>query len=105
MSDILIKNVKMPDCCFRCPFKNHDGMWVRCIFTGENVEPETRRETKASSCPLIKVPTPHRRLIEEPKQLSYDGLAYISPTDSIGTAEYFLDQIRAMPTIIEAEGT
>ena len=64
MSDILIKNMKTPDCCFRCPFKNHDGMWVRCIFTGQNVEPETRRETKASSCPLIEVPAPHGRLID-----------------------------------------
>lgn len=51
----------------------------------------------------IEVPTPHGRLIEEPKQLSYDGLAYISPYDVIGTAKYFLDQIRAMPTIIEAD--
>lgn len=63
MSDILIKNMKMPDCCFKCPFKNHDGMWVRCIITGQNVEPETRRETKASSCPLIEL-QPHGRLID-----------------------------------------
>ena len=60
---ILIKGREMPDCCFRCPFKNHDGMWVRCIITGQNVEPETRRETKASSCPLIEVPQ-HSRLID-----------------------------------------
>lgn len=40
---------------------------------------------------------------EEPKQLSYDGLAHISPTDVIGTTEYYIDQIKSMPTIIEAE--
>lgn len=51
---------------------------------------------------VIEVP-PHGRLIEEPKQLSYGGLIYISPYDFIGTAKYFSDQVKAMPTIIEAE--
>lgn len=60
---IYIKNMKMPTNCRACHFKNHDGMWIRCIFTGQNIEPETKRETKASSCPLIKVPQ-HGRLVD-----------------------------------------
>lgn len=60
---VIVKGMKIPDCCFRCPFKKHYGMWVRCIFTRQNVEPEIRKKTKASSCPLVEVP-PHGRLID-----------------------------------------
>ena len=121
---VIVKGMKIPDSCFRCPFKNHDGMWVRCIFTGQNVEPETRRETKASSCPLIEVPTPHGDLIDR------DALAAdlkrqckevfktdaVSPDDFWITrnqaynerlwttwCESFFSYLKAFPTIIPAE--
>ena len=51
----------------------------------------------------IDVPTHHRRLIEEPELFHYGGLAKISPLDFNGIAKYFFDQIKAMPTIVEAE--
>ena len=111
MSDILIKNMKMPTSCMDCPFKGFDrasgrgnictideSITLHAVLDGLDV-----KFVKMGDCPIIEVPTPHGRLIEEPKQLSYDGLVYISPYDAIGTAKYFLDQIRAMPTIIPAE--
>lgn len=102
MSDVLIKGMKIPDCCFRCPFKNYYGMWVRCIFTRQNVEPEIRRKTKASSCPLIEVPTPHGRLIEEEPIIKYI-------TDGLNSGKFGYDAIEVLteikyaPTIIPAE--
>ncbi len=109
MSDILIKNIRMPDCWFRCPFKNHDGMWVRCIFTGQNVEPETRRETKASSCTLIEVHTPHGRLIDADALLESikEARKKDPEIEDVYTEDYFTvaEWVVSAPTIIGAEET
>lgn len=61
------------------------------------------KEKYEANCSAIAIKAPHSRLIEEPELFHYDGLAKISPLDYIGTAKYFLDQVKAMPTIIEAE--
>lgn len=62
------------------------------------------KEKYEANCSAITVKAPHSRLIEEPGLFHYGGLAKISPFDFIGTAKYFADQVKAMPTIIEAEG-
>ena len=60
--------------------------------------------TRADQCPLVELPEKHGRLIEEPTSFSYGGLAYISPLDFRAIAEYFVKQVKAQPTVIEAEG-
>lgn len=62
------------------------------------------KEKYEANCSAISIKTPHRRLIEEPEFLSYSGLEKISPFDCIGMTKYFADQVKAMPTIVEAEG-
>ena len=103
----------MPEGCPFCPLSH----WTRATneFAGCNIVPGKRyamlndiafavslAKSRPDWCPIVEIP-PHSRLTEEPKQLSYGGLAYISPNDCIEIAKYFSDQIKAMPTIIEAE--
>ena len=51
----------------------------------------------------VEVPTPHGRLIEEPKSYDYSGLVHISSDDYFGIAKYFAAQVRNQPTVIGAE--
>lgn len=51
----------------------------------------------------VEIPNPHKRLIEEPQFFDIQGLVFIAHNDLIGTAKYFMDQLRAQPTIVEAE--
>lgn len=89
---IYLPNMEMPeDGAYFCEVGVIDGVGTITFHT------EERQVFR-----MVEVP-PHGRLIEEPKQLSYGGLAYISPNDFIGIAKYFSDQIKAMPTIVEAE--
>lgn len=61
------------------------------------------KEKYEDNCSAIAIKAPHGRLIEEPEFLSYGGLAKISPFNFNGIAKYFADQVKAMPTIVEAE--
>lgn len=102
---IYIKGIKLPINCHECDaFGISDIVGLKCPCY-DDMNKYHFVVGRPNDCPLNEVPTPHGRLIEEPKQVDYGGLAYISPDDVIGTAKYFLDQIRAMPTIIEADST
>ena len=101
---VIVKGMEMPKSCITCPLCECRNECAYCEVGDKYLSwdwDERLRSSRNDHCPLQEVP-PHGRLIEEPKQLSYDGLVYISPYDAIGTAKYFLDQIRAMPTIIPA---
>ena len=65
MSDILIKNMKMPARCELCPFSGISGIsceLVSCTFTGKHRLFNDGQYIE--DCPLIEVPTPHGRLID-----------------------------------------
>lgn len=99
---ILIKGMEMPKNCWECSLSDVDDDYGRCcLFSGIACLNIGRQ----NNCPLIEIPTPHGRLIEEPKELHYGGLLNISPYDFVGTTEYFMNQIKEQPTIIEAEGS
>lgn len=61
------------------------------------------KEKYEANCSVIVIKAPHSRLIEEPELFHYGGLAKISPFDFNGIAKYFIGQVKAMPTIVEAE--
>lgn len=61
------------------------------------------KEKYEANYSAIAIKAPHSRLIEEPELFHYGGLAKISPLDFNGIAKYFFDQVKAMPTIVEAE--
>ena len=65
---ILIKDMKMPECCFRCPccsYVNNRDCYV-CDFTENIGYPEIVDVHEIEDwCPLVEIPTPHGRLIDE----------------------------------------
>lgn len=101
---LLIKGMEMPNNCHECelvdilPTCPCRKMADEDFWNNVSLAVEGHKD-----CPLSEVKTPHRRLIEEPESFHYGGLAKISPLDCIGTAKYFFDQVKAMPTIVEAE--
>ena len=99
---VLVKGWSIPtNGCCGCNFRT--GKYCGILDKNERVLEHAERYTRPSNCPLVDVPTPHGRLIEEPKELEYSGLAYIYHSDFQGIAEYFAKQIRTLPTVIEAE--
>lgn len=84
---VLIKGMKMPKNCEDCRFEDFGG----CMF----------RVTR-SECPLVEVPTPHGRLIDE-KQIPYVDLNADMPQSKVRVWTTVKDKIDRLPTIIEAE--
>jgi hypothetical protein len=106
---ILIKGMEMPKACvyrenghlITCPLYDIDG------YCGAlNTEASHKENGKLSDCPLVPVPK-HGRLIEERRVL--DIVYEWCPDDDgsvgkDGDLREMLDEIEAIPTIIEAEG-
>lgn len=106
---ILIKGMEMPKACvyrenghlITCPLYDIDG------YCGAlNTEASHKENGKLSDCPLVPVPK-HGRLIEESRVL--DIVYEWCPDDDgsvgkDGDLREMLDEIEALPTIIEAEG-
>lgn len=107
---IYIKNATGANCCGECEY-NFCSQCARLIFNSlPNIQSLSKLnyeieddQKKLPNCPIKEIPTPHRRLIEVPTELSYKGLQYYSPYDYKGIAKYFLDQIKELPAIIESE--
>lgn len=124
MSDILIKNIEMPEDCRDCPLQIYymaNGQ-TKCRVTGK-ILADFRKpipfEGRAEECPLIEVHTPHGRLIDadayhkeiiERYQSAREWYKGAKTDDIKARAESALFTftecsltIRKMPTIIEAE--
>lgn len=98
---VVIKGMKMPESCSRCLLM----VGTFCDVLETDVDPFYDGANKRhASCPLVGLPEKHGRLIEEPEYFNYGGLATISKYDFRSIAEYFAMQVKAQPTIIEAEG-
>jgi len=74
MSDILIKNMDMPENCFDCMFHWHGDGTTYCLAQSKMHDLhhikwqckgyEEQMKYREPTCPLIEVPTPHGRLID-----------------------------------------
>lgn len=118
MSDILIKNMKMPVDCLHCGFSHMASdclkIWIICKPKDISVtDGDAVKEGRPDWCPLIEVPTPHGRLIDadalKKKWLEVESRMGADKVLNLPLREYIsngcvydLDQA---PTIIEAEGT
>lgn len=99
---LLIKGMDMPDSCSKCPLKysNYD-MYCCRVICGDGcivcVDSYTKRRNPA--CPLVKIPTPHGRLIDA------DVLLAIMRKRLYGNPEfdYIIGLVERQRTIIEAE--
>ena len=109
MSDILIKNMKLPKSC-PCELVGV-GYDMHCTFA-YGVPSRVReyyecceKETRPDWCPIIEVPTPHGKLIDADAMNEKYGDWYTEEGTEegfIGTLKYLIAE---QPTIIEGEGT
>jgi hypothetical protein len=102
---ILIKGMRMPENCIKCPMQFGGMCYVMPAEVDESrVAPTVEEALKQGTpdwCPLVEVPVPHGRLI--------DGDALQCKVDDIGLGYYEVlgvteDTIDSAPTVIEAEG-
>lgn len=101
MSDILIKNMKMPESCAECQFSDvfayppdYDDEWI-CELNYLSMTWEDA-QMRHSNCPLVEIPQ-HGDLIDR------DAIQYANNTTF--DEDYVRRKtIMKMPTIIEAEG-
>lgn len=64
MSDILIKNMKMPESCYYCPWWDMKYGTEICGLVEDTSENKIDYASRPSWCPLIEI-KPHGRLIIE----------------------------------------
>lgn len=109
---LLIKGVEMPDSCLNCRFrttilKNVLSPTMRtsayaCLING--MEVDNWYEEKHKDCPLVKIPTPHGRLIDA-DELKKNMRNYYPSIDHLCCSQHVVTKrdIDCAPTIIEAE--
>ena len=78
---VYVKGMEMPNDCMECPFSDYEA-W--CLIPGVISE----------HCPLVEVPTPHGRLIDEGEITAY---SYLERNDEE------VESLDEFPTVIEAE--
>lgn len=107
---VLIKGMKMPRNSRNCPFTVMAEDWEKeCIVGGEY---HWDNERVCEGCPLVEVPTPHGRLIDadELERFMYHHAFELDSADQQWDSgcwvryRLFENAMKAMPTIIEAEG-
>jgi len=100
---VIIKGMKMPKNCLECAIKiwTEDEGYV-CPFSGIMALNIGRQ----NDCPLVEVPTPHGRLIDETivlemirKSMGIKDLSFLYHAEKSVVNEIF-----HAPTVIEAEG-
>lgn len=104
---VLIKGMEMPKACEWCSFistfTTENGLGCRCEVEKFEFWDYSKRQ---ENCPLVEVPTPHGRLIDE--EAIYNNVksrcnnCHISACAICGVT-CILNDIRTAPTIIEAE--
>ncbi len=90
---ILIKGMEMPRNCESCTVAHLADCELWMIAGYRQIHKD---------CPLVEVPTPHGRLIDE-KQIPYTDLNADMPQSKVRVWATFKDRIDRVPTIIEAE--
>ena len=95
MSDILIRNMKIPKNCLECPCFQFE--WFDDDIDGYCKALKTKimnRSKHHPDCPLVDIPTPHGRLIDADAIQDYN-------VETFGQRLLIID---TAPTVIEAEG-
>ena len=89
------RDVKFPKACEQCHF--YDGL-LCCVMDTYIYDPEN----KHGECPLIEV-SPHGDLIDRDAAAEkiWDDMRFPS---NLANAQFFVNELREMPTIIPASG-
>ena len=105
---VLIRGMKMPESCYRCPMANDD--FYLCGATEKYLENDSE-ERRPDWCPLVELP-PHGRLVDADKlMMSLADWWYSSfgeeETDEAKAIRKVLDTVEQSigeMTVVEAEG-
>ena len=62
---VYIPNMKMPTYCGECVLCDEYSLHVECVITGDKAHYKKALEGRMDNCPLVEIPTPHGRLIDE----------------------------------------
>ena len=105
MSDILIRGMSMPKCCYECDFL-YDAMCCLCTSTPLYSWPDSKEiikpeEEKLPNCPLVEVKTPHGDLIDRDYIKRIIGGFNLQWEYGDGVSDCW-DAIMTAPTVIEA---
>ena len=107
---VLIKGMEMPKNCAECRF------WSICECLSDFEDYVSVLEAvddgdlvRDCDCPLIEIPTPHGRLIDETFEENHYGSMLLDPTPDVTkedkrNARVIIDALRMARTVIEAEG-
>jgi len=103
---VYIPNMEKPIDCEMCPFADSIGSFIphTCGLTNITLNNDFAR----MDCPLIEIPTPHGRLIDENDVKAkcvnevFDKMGTVAITETYFGDEW-ADDICDVPTIIEAE--
>lgn len=101
MSLFINSKVHLPSSCEKCPFNYADISVGICIAADKTIDTRTYGRKRHQDCPLVEIPTPHGRLIDDFKLLR--ALIKAFPNQSMNFYDTFERVIDEAPTIIEAE--
>ena len=100
---VLVKGMSIPDNCESCAFETGFGF---CLAKSDNFCGYTNYRKRPEWCPLVEVPEPHGRLIDEAivlemirKSMGIKDLSFLYHAEKSVVNEIF-----HAPTVIEAEG-
>ena len=106
MSSVLVKGMKMPENCNKCPMESlelYDSRFgfangfYKCAFLNQSVE-DVMYHGRLSDCPLVELPDKHGRLVDAGECAEY----FWEHLDDNGMAGA-MNAINEMPTIVESE--
>ena len=103
---LMIKGMNMPKSCKDCPCREYPKFSFESNWCCLNQKTISDVRVISPNCPLIEVPTPHGRLIDE--EAIYNNVksrcnnCHIRACAICGVT-CILNDIRTAPTIIEAE--
>lgn len=65
--NILIKGIKMPESCYECSGFFNKADYHQCYYDKDDRDLDELNvyATRPEWCPLVEIPTPHGRLIDE----------------------------------------
>ena len=109
---ILIKGMKMPENCIKCPMQFGGMCYVMPAEVEESrVAPTVEdawKQGKPDFCPLVEIPESHGRLIDASYKVDmpfYDDEYEEYSVRTVTVEELLLMADNEVPTVIEAEGS
>ena len=102
---LILKGIDMPKSCNGCEFnyclEGGSYEWWECVILHDDIN---QFDTRRTDCPLVEIPTPHGRIIDEKELL--DKIKRGRYSEDINQVIYSVgvEDIANAPTILDEEG-